>query len=45
MTKSTYQSAVWKPFRESVIMGVLCVVMPIVLVSQMIGLLYAGPPA
>ncbi|MGH7551088.1 MAG: hypothetical protein ACREMD_09095 [Gemmatimonadota bacterium] len=45
MTRFTYQSTVWKPFRESVIVGVLCVVMPIVLVSQVIGLLYTGPLA
>ena len=45
MSRFSYHSAVWKPFRESVIVGVLCVVMPTVLVGQLIGLLYAGPLA
>ncbi|MGH7572729.1 MAG: hypothetical protein ACREMK_12950 [Gemmatimonadota bacterium] len=43
MSSPTYRSTVWKPFRESVIVTVLCVVMPLVLISQTIGLLYSGP--
>ena len=45
MSRFSYHSEVWRPFREMMIMGVLCVIMPMVLVSQMIGLLYAAPLA
>lgn len=42
MSPSMYRSVVWKPIRESAIVGVLCIVVPIVLVGQVIGLLYPG---
>lgn len=45
MSRFSYHGAVWRPFREMMIVGVLCVIMPMVLVSQMIGLLYAAPLA
>lgn len=45
MSRSTYRSKVWKPFRESAIVGVLCIMIPSLLVGQVIGLLYPAPLA
>lgn len=42
MSRSTYQSTVWKPFRESAIVGVLCILIPGLLAGHVIGLLYPG---
>ena len=42
MSRLECRSTVWKPFRESAIVMVLCVLTPIVLIGQVIGLLYAG---
>jgi hypothetical protein len=42
MSRLECRSAVWKPFRESAIVAVLCVVTPIILIGQVIGLLYTG---
>lgn len=40
----SYREA-WKPWRESAIVAVLCVLMPIVFVAQVIALVYPGGPA
>lgn len=42
MSRSRYRSTVWKPFRESAVVGVLCIMIPSLLVGQVIGLLYPG---
>ncbi|HKY60082.1 MAG TPA: hypothetical protein VJP59_03635 [Gemmatimonadota bacterium] len=42
--RSGYQTT-WRPIRESAIVGILCVLMPMVFLGQVIALVYAGGPA
>jgi hypothetical protein len=35
----------WNPLRESAILGILCVLLPVVFLGQVIALVYAGGPA
>jgi hypothetical protein len=44
MSSRSYRGAAWRPVRESAIVGILCVLLPIVFLGQVIALFYAGGP-
>ncbi|MGH7543102.1 MAG: hypothetical protein ACREK7_04115 [Gemmatimonadota bacterium] len=45
MSSRSYRGTAWRPVRESAIVGILCVLLPIVFLGQVIALVYAGGPA
>lgn len=45
MSRISYRVTTWKPLRESAIVGIFCVLMPIVFLGQVIALVYPGGTA
>jgi hypothetical protein len=45
MSSRSGHGTTWNPLRESAILGILCVLLPVVFLGQVIALVYAGGPA